>query len=191
MISLKKYLDSASDGAAQQGGPDSPREKALANLLALAVAAYRSALREMGACSIDACPALGQGLKKSLGKLEEKLSTDIRSETLEASQTGAQGQLQDWGRRTAAHYRQKTAEVKDLLIVMARTAESVGERDQRCAGQLNEVTSRLQNIASLDDLTQIRASIERSAADLKSSVERMADEGKKAIADLRAGNRSC
>jgi diguanylate cyclase (GGDEF)-like protein len=84
------------------------------------------------------------------------------------------------------HYRQKTAEVKDLLIVMARTAESVGARDQRCAGQISEVTARLKTIASLEDLTQIRSSIEKSAAELKTSVDRMAAEGKQAIAALRA-----
>jgi diguanylate cyclase (GGDEF)-like protein len=68
---------------------------------------------------------------------------------------------------------------------MARTAESVGQRDQRCAGQINEVTARLKAIASLEDLTEIRASIAKSAAELKNSVERMTVEGKAAIDQLR------
>jgi diguanylate cyclase (GGDEF)-like protein len=69
---------------------------------------------------------------------------------------------------------------------MVRTAESVGERDQRCRRQINEVTTRLRKIASLDDLTQIRASIEKSAAELKTSIDRMAADGKAAIDHLRA-----
>jgi diguanylate cyclase (GGDEF)-like protein len=186
MISLKKYLDSTQTAPETPRGPEPRRSLSEPGIFTLAVNAYRSALREMGNCSVEACAALGQGLKQSLGQIEEKLSIDSSRETLEASQTATQEQLQDWGRRTAAHYRQKTTEVKDLLIVMARMAESVGERDQRCAGQITEVTTRLRTIASLEDLTEIRSSIERSAADLKTSLDRMAAEGKQAIAQLRA-----
>jgi diguanylate cyclase (GGDEF)-like protein len=188
MISLKKYLDSASVKPEPQGISGNYREtdREKDKSLLLAMAAYRSALREMGSCSVEACPGLGQGLKKGLGKLEEKLATDTRPESISFSEANARKQLQDWGRDTSAHYRQKTAEVKDLLIVMARTAESVAERDQRCSGQISEVTARLRTIASLEDLTQIRSSIEKSAADLKTSLDRMDAEGKQAIAKLRA-----
>ena len=192
MISLKKYLDSTRAepqvSALLEVRPSVAvgREAETSGALGQITAAYRSALREMGICSVEACPALGQGLKQSLGQLAEKIAPDSSSEAVEAAQTGVQGQLQDWSRRTAAHYRQKTAEVRELLIVMARTAESVGERDQRCAGQISDVTARLKTIASLEDLTEIRTSIEKSAADLKTSVDRMAAEGKQAIARLRA-----
>jgi diguanylate cyclase (GGDEF)-like protein len=84
------------------------------------------------------------------------------------------------------HYREKTREVKEILLVMARTAESVGERDQRCAQQITEVTTRLKSIANLEDLTQIRESIEKSASDLKTSIDRMTVEGKAAVDQLRA-----
>jgi diguanylate cyclase (GGDEF)-like protein len=186
MISLKKYLDSTQDAAEEKRAPEPRRSISETGIFTLAVNAYRSALREMGNCSVEACPALGQGLKQSLGKIEEKLAVDSSRATLEASETAAREQVLDWGQRTAGHYRQKTAEVKGLLLVMARMAESVGERDQRCAGQISEVTTRLRTIASLEDLTEIRSSIERSAADLKTSVDRMAEEGKQAIAALRA-----
>ena len=49
---------------------------------------------------------------------------------------------------------------------------------------MNEVTQRLKAIASLDDLTQIRASIENSAAELKSSIDRMTEEGKAVLDEL-------
>ncbi len=201
MISLKKYLDSAFAAPQPQAGPELLRdqrgqgagqtceahgEKAEPNALPQAIGAYQSALREMGSVSLDACPALGQGLKHSLGQIAEKLALDRSAATIEGAETSVRAGLQDWGKATAGHYRQKTAEVKDLLILMARTAESVGERDQRCAGQISEVTTRLQKIACLEDLTEIRSSIERSAADLKTSLDRMAAEGKKAIAKLKA-----
>jgi diguanylate cyclase (GGDEF)-like protein len=180
MISLKKYLDAA---PAETPVPDEPTEE---NLVSAVLAAYRSALREMGGCSLAACPALGAGSRQGLSKQEATLSPPIRRETVEATEKKVQEQLQDWGKRAAEHSRQQTGEVKNLLIVMARTAESVGERDKRCAGQINEVTTRLERIASLEDLTQIRASIEKSAGELKTSIDRMTAEGKAAVEELRA-----
>lgn len=180
MISLKKYLDSDPSDLPKVIRQD-PRE-----VLPAAIKAYRSALVEMGSCSTDACPSLGSDLKRELGRLEVGLGNLLNREQVETTEKSVQDQLQDWGRRTAAHYRQTTSEVKDLLLVMARAAEAVGERDQRCAGQLNNVTTRLERIATLEDLAEIRASIEQSATELKSSLDRMAAEGKAAVEQLRA-----
>jgi diguanylate cyclase (GGDEF)-like protein len=193
MISIKKYLDSKQIAQIApevetrvESGPQDNRPRTEENPVAMALSAYRSALREMGNCSLDACPALGPALKQGLGKLEEKLSAHVSPATLEATQATVREQLQDWGQRTAGHYRQKTGEVRELLIVMARTAESAGERDQRCAGQINDVTTQLESIASLEDLAEIRLSIVKSAADLKMSLNRMAVEGKEAMDGLKA-----
>ena len=179
MISLKRYLDSvpvSSDAASEPQSDD---------LSSRTLAAYGSALVAMGSCSLDACPGLGTGLRESLDKLSRNLNNGINCEALAATDREVQAQVQSWGRRTARHYQQKSDEVKDLLLVMACTAESVGTRDQRCAGQIREVTARLTAIASLDDLTQIRASIEKSAAELKTSIDRMTEEGKAAIDRLQ------
>lgn len=143
MISLKKYLDSEEPDPRKEFRQD-PRE-----VLPAAIKAYRSALVEMGSCSTDACPALGNDLKRELGRLEIGLATAMNCELVESTQKSVQDQLQEWGRRTAAHYRQTTKEVKDLLLVMARAAEAVGERDLRCAGQLNNVTNRLEESRAL------------------------------------------
>ena len=78
MISLKKYLDEAHAGPSQHGKTNA------AELLPATIAAYRSALREMGNCSLDACPALGEGLKQGLDKLGENLASDISREAVEA-----------------------------------------------------------------------------------------------------------
>jgi diguanylate cyclase (GGDEF)-like protein len=192
MISLKKYWDAPHTVVEETPSQEIDRKSTIhlakgdGSVLDLTVAAYQSALREMGSCSVEACTAVGTGLKQSLDKLEGKLSSGVTSSTLASTEKSVRDQLQDWGRRTAAHYREKTAEVKDLLLVMTRAAESVGERDQRCARQMSDVTTRLKAIATLEDLTQIRSSIEKSAVELKMSLDRMAVEGKQAIAELKA-----
>lgn len=179
MISLKKYLDSASSGSSERQEPDKR------DIFSVALGAYSSALQEMGNCSVEACPSLGNGLQQSLGSLNATLEVGVSREKLALTEKAVKEQLQGWGKRTSEHYKQKSDEVKELLIVMARTAESVGARDQRCAGQFSEVTARLTAIASLEDITEIRASIESSAAELRTSIERMTVEGKAAIDRLR------
>jgi diguanylate cyclase (GGDEF)-like protein len=183
MISLKKYLElTAAAAPKQERGIDSGE----AGTLEQAVETYRSALREMGSSSVEACPSLGVRLQLGLGEIEERLSEDTSRAALDRAQSETGEQLRQWGRETAGHYRKKTDEVRDMLLAMAQTAESVGERDKRCGAQISEVTMRLKRIASLDDLTQIRASIEKSAVDLKTALERMEAEGRQAVAKLRA-----
>ncbi|MGD0787844.1 MAG: GGDEF domain-containing protein [Terracidiphilus sp.] len=191
MISLKKYLDTDQAALEAQGEPgdetgqDEERAPSEEALLTATIAAYRSALIEMGQSSLDATPAHGLELKQGLCRLDQALLSGATCEVVAATQDGVRQQLQGWGRRTAAHLRQQVGEVKDLLLAMARTAESVGQRDQRCAHQINEVTTRLKRIANLEDLTEIRASIEKSASELKSSIDRMTAEGKAVLDRLR------
>jgi diguanylate cyclase (GGDEF)-like protein len=179
MISLKRYLDSAESMPNDGVGPEAKE------ILSAIVDAYRSALMEMENCGVEACPALGGELKNNLASVMEKLSAKLNSHEIAEIEIRVRELLQDWGRLTARHYQQKARDVKDLLLVMARTAESVGERDQRCAHQIQEVTTRLKRIGNLDDLTQIRASIEANASELKSSIDRMTTEGRTAIDRLR------
>lgn len=176
MISLKKYLD-LDDAVLDEGGEE---------ILPAAIAAYDGALTEIGESGLAACPVAGDGLKRTLMRLRAALSPKMGSAKLAEIDAAVRNELKGWGQRASDHYRQKASEVKEILLVMARTAESVGERDQRCAAQIDEVTRRLKEIASLDDLAQIRVSIEKSAVELKHSIDRMAAEGKAAIDQLHA-----
>lgn len=179
MISLKKYLDSefpepVEANAAEEGGGYSAM-----------LSAYGSALLAMGNCSLDACPGLSNGLKQSLGAFQAQLSPHLKREAIETMDRAVGEQLRDWGQRTARHYRDKAGEVRELLLTMARSGEAVGARDRRCATQMSQVTERLNHLATLDDLSAIRASIEESAKELKSSIDRMTAEGKAAVEELK------
>ena len=63
--------------------------------------------------------------------------------------------------------------MREILVVLARAAESVAERDQRYAAQFGEFTKRLQALAKLEDLPQFRAAIVRGAKELKTCIDRM------------------
>lgn len=190
MISLKKYLDSVDSRTNPHSEGRTPPAPGVfgsreGDILSAAIAAYASALVVMGNCSVTACPGLGHDLKQCLEDLSANLSTDASCAELAATDADVQEELKTWGRRTAAYYRQKASEAKDLLIAMAHAAESVGARDLRCAEQLQKVSSQLQTIATLDDLTIMRESVKKSAGELKISIDRMNAEGKTVVDELQ------
>ncbi len=185
MISIRKYLD-ISPSPAEVEPPRTPRAISKGDALSICLEAYRDALTAIGHASVDACPALRTSLDPALSMVTESLSATMAPTSMANLGAKALNDIEDWGRSTARHYQQKAEEVKELLLVVARTAESVGERDQRCARQLDEVTSGLRSIANLDDISQIRSSIEKSACALKVSIDRMTAEGVQVIDKMRA-----
>ena len=180
MISLKRYLESETPrNEGVKGG--SLTDSALSLLWA-----YRAGLAEMADGGASACPALGAELKKGLTRVDERLGAQPDLQAVATAKDSLRAVLQGWGQKTAQHYEQKAGEVRDLLLVMARTAESLGHRDDQYAQQLDLVTGQLKSIAKLDDVSKIRISVEESARQLKSSVLRMTAESKAVIEHLRA-----
>jgi diguanylate cyclase (GGDEF)-like protein len=181
MISLKKYLDSAPSTPSVKSRVGSDAD----DLASMAVAAYAAALVEMGRSAAEASPATLIELKQKLEQFSANLLFKRCCSELIASRQEVQDELQAWARRTSAHHRQQAEEVKQMLLAMTRAAEAVGTRDRRSASQIQQVSLRLQQIATLENLTEIRASIHKSAADLKVSIERMTQEGNQLVEDLR------
>src|SRR5581483_1083129 len=95
-------------------------------------------------------------------------------------------QLQEWGERTAEHLKARANEVRELLIALAETANAVGDRNQGYTAHFKGLTKRLETIADLDDLTQIRSSVVASVTELKSHVEQMTRDSKQLVEQLRS-----
>jgi diguanylate cyclase (GGDEF)-like protein len=178
LISIKKYLDATTNVVLMD-------EPELTDLRVTVIDCYRALLRAIGSNAIRACHAPGANLEHQLTCLEASLSRHSTSDRLEEVQNQVEDRLERWGTLTADHLRGKADEVKELLIMMSRTAESVGERDQRYANQFADLTTDLKAIASLDDLTIVRSSLVRKANDLKDCVDKMTQEGHRALSELR------
>lgn len=179
MISLKKYLEMAFD-------PSSPGKKAHNALLGAAIESYRAALLDMGKSGYRACPPLGLGLQQSLTAIEKKLATEVRVGLLHETRSEVGNQLSLWGERTAEHFKEKAEEVKDLLMVLARTAESLGERDQRYSSRLQQFSRHLRAVADLEDLTLLRSSLLQTASELKTCIDQMEQDSQQALARLQS-----
>ena len=169
VISLKKLIDSNAE-----------------ELFRETLRAYRAALEAMGASGVQACPPLGTQLQVGLSNLERQLAEEATARRVEETEERAEAELQKWGEQSAEYYRRKTEEFKEIMMIMARTAEAAGERDQRYSKRFTEFTTQLHSLASMDDLTKIRDSLVRSANELQASVNQMAQDGEEVMAHLRS-----
>jgi diguanylate cyclase (GGDEF)-like protein len=178
MISLKRYLDQEIRQMAG-GQPEGSGCETLLN-------AYRTCLVEMGDCGVNACPDLAPELARGLKRIIEALEQSLTADSITASEYAVRDLLRSWGRQVAGHYDQKATDVRDLLLVMSRTTESLGSKDDRVAQRIDKVAEQLRSIVSLDDVSRIRASVEASARELRESLDKMSAEGKALIGHLRA-----
>ncbi len=179
MISLKKYLDMGTPILCSPA-PD------LSELLVTVLECYTAALLAVGKSGAQACPVAGSDLQQRLATLGKSASAATTALQVKETETQVEEQLQQWGDRSAEYFKTKAGEVKELLMVLAQTTESMGERDQRYAGGFTQLQNQLQSIAHLDDLAQVRSSLLQRAGELKNQVDQMTRESKKTVTQLQA-----
>jgi diguanylate cyclase (GGDEF)-like protein len=189
LISLKKYLEMQDQQAASDGPklvvvePVRPGQRS--NEYSVALACYRSALLAMGKSALQVIPALGASLERELQSLEQSLVENHAPESVIATEQQVEELLAQWGAHTSNHLKGKADEVRELLVALARTAESVGSRDLRYKSKFSDLTVNLQRIGDLENLTQIRASLVERVQELRNSVEQMTAENQQLVSQLR------
>jgi len=153
-------------------------------LIASCLETYRSTIDAAGAAAESVCPLFGVALRQNVAPLKEALDPSATPGSIAEAGRQINDQLSDWGRSVAAYFRQKTAEVQQLLLEMTDAARTVAARDSRYRAQFDEVTARLQAAVDLEDLAQVRKLVSDSTNALRSSVERMVAEGREAAVAL-------
>ncbi len=169
-------------------GPRSatPAEPHRDPLLETALDCYASALHTIGRSALEACAATGRELDEGLAALQPRLTPGSTALALQGIERDAERHLARWGAQTAEHLKAKADEVRELMLMLAGTAESVGERDQRYANQFTGLTADLHAVANLEDITQVRRSVLKKAAEMKTCVDAMAEDGRQSLNEMRA-----
>jgi diguanylate cyclase (GGDEF)-like protein len=179
MISIKRYLDQK-HLSALTAEPDTKE------LFPATMDSYRAALLAFGKCAAHVCPGLGEDLDSNLKAFERRLSVELSAQSIRRAESQVEVQLQEWGSRTSEHFRTQENEVKELLIALAQTAESVGSRDQGYSTRFKELTGRLERIAEFTTLNEIRSSLVKSVTELKNNIDLMTRENQALVTRLRA-----
>ena len=179
MISIKKYLDME----APEPAAASPESN---HLDPGAMECYRSVLSCIGTSAIRVCPGFGADLEAGLRGLGSRLSVTPTVESMLLTETQVEILVAEWGEKTSDHFKEKADEVKELLIALAKAAESVGNKDHGFSNRFKGLINRLERIADLDDLTEIRSTIVERANELKIGVNQMTEDSQRLVADLKA-----
>jgi len=168
MISLKKFLDQQPEKLAE-----------------LALNAYRDAMHAFAEGGLRVCQTTGETLRKELTKSANSLQKESSAGTVRSAHLLVVKGIRIWAEQTENYLKRKTAEVKEMLTELARSADSLCQRDQRYTAQFNEISRTLEGVAKLEDLGRIRASVLHSANELRGCVERMTREGAESIVTLQ------
>lgn len=176
MISLKPYLYGArSKKDASESDSD----------LAIVVSSYGASLNAVGRAAAQDGSAHGVELERRLIELEQKLSEDAKARSVEKIGKQAQSHIEQWGELLASDSKTKADEIKELLIALAKIAESVGSRDQTYNAEFHQLTGQLEKVADLNDLTLIKTLLVRHVAELKNSVDHMARDNQQLVSQLK------
>lgn len=167
MVSLKPFLDSNET-----------------QLLPALMDCYQRLLVVTGQCNSDLCGPSAGDLAATLRLLEQSISSQSRATEIVLAQETAERQLKAWHDRTEEYLRQKATEMKDLMVLVATTAQSVGDRDQKHNTNLKGLTERLKTIAGLEDVTRLRASLMSSVEEMSKTVEQMARDSEQTMRAL-------
>jgi len=169
MISLKRFIESK------------PEES-----LKTMSESYRASLTAMGVSATQICPHIGEDFQRDLLTLRDLLSPEATTETVTETGKKVEEELKKFGEGASQYFQQTAHDVKEIMMIVAETAQAVGERDQRYARQFGEFSGQLAAIGNLEDLTKIRLSLGKSANQLKSYVEKMVQDGEQSVSKLRA-----
>lgn len=167
MTSIKKYIDAYSDDLAEA-----------------TTGAYHAALASAGKNAERAVPGADYRLLSNLSGIQERLLADPMPANIVRSQQAVDTEFSHWADSVERHLRSKASEAREIMLVMANAARSLGNRDKRYAGRFRELTARLEKMADLDDLSEVRRLLVSSASELNADVRNMEVEGESTIAGL-------
>ncbi len=140
----------------------------------------------MGTSATQICPHIGEDFRRDLLNLRDRLSPDATADTVAETGKQVEEELKKWGESASEYFQQTAHDVKEIMLIVAETAQAVGERDHRYARQFGEFAGQLAAIGNLEDLTKVRQSLGKSAHQLRSCVEKMVQDGEQSVSRLRA-----
>lgn len=151
-----------------------------------AVACYCAALLAFGKGAAQGGASHGLDLDQALQRLERRVSTKPGGEVVAKVNKQVLAQVERWGESVAEDSKAKADEIKQLLIALGRTAESIGSRDVAYRKTFNDLMVGLEHVTTLNDLGQIKSSLATYMDALKNCVDQMVSDNQQLVSQLSA-----
>lgn len=177
MISLHPFLYG-------QKACEGKRENSMEFLTA--IGCYSAVLLAFGRSAAQDGSSHGMELEQSLGRLERRISTKPSGAVVAKVNKQVLAQVEQWGESVAEDSKAKADEIRQLLIALGRTAESIGSRDQTYQKTFNDLILGLEKLATLNDLAEIQSSLPRHMDALKKCVDQIVADNQQLVGQLNA-----
>lgn len=147
---------------------------------------YGAALTAFGKGAAQDGSQHGIQLEQVLAGLARRITSKPESDRVRETSRQVLSQIEQWGGAVAAAAKARADEIKELLAAVTNTAESIGTHDKAHIAEFHQLTGSLENLADLNDLTQIKASLLKNVIELKNKVEQLARDNQQLISQLKA-----
>ena len=175
MISIKKYLD---ERMRSKPSDASDPFSAIVNV-------YRSGLIAVArAAGLDGSPH-GVELGNRLIGLDHRMGIKPSVESVKQAAIEFEANLALWSKRALAEADAKDNEIKELILALANTADTVATRGKEHTSQFGTLTGHLERIGNLSDIAQIRIAIVQRVAELRSSIEQLNQTNRQVVSELQ------
>jgi diguanylate cyclase (GGDEF)-like protein len=151
-----------------------------------ALESYLAAIRslEKNAIGVD-----HQGVNQyrlKLLELKDRLAgANVTPQSLRELASDLDEELKHYRSDVEALLKESTHDLKDVVAVLAEATESLSQRENLHSGQLARISGSLEAISHLDDLAQVRITLNRQVSELRSCISRMSQDNESALASLQ------
>ncbi|MDW8353339.1 MAG: GGDEF domain-containing protein [Bryobacterales bacterium] len=146
---------------------------------------YVAALQSIDRHAVPSREDLLGEYRDVLRRLRRRLLEQPDIETIQQSAISLDAALEDYCRKSSAVWRDREAEIKKILALVAEAADTLGTRAEACSADLRNAARQLEEAARLDDLPAIRRKLADGIRQIKRCAEEMQREHQASAAQLR------
>ncbi len=170
MISLKKTIEAYDYRSMWQAGLES----------------YLSAIQSLEKNTIGVDHAGVNQYRAKLQELKSRLeNAHLTPQSLRDVSSDLDEELKHYRSELESLLKESTHDLKDVVAVLAEATESLSQRENLHSGQLSRISGSLEAISQIDDLAQVRITLNRQVSELRFCISRMSHDNESALAGLQ------
>jgi diguanylate cyclase len=121
-----------------------------------------------------------------LQALKTKLeSTELNPAILRDVSSDLDSEIKHYRIEVEALIKESATDLKDVVAVLAEATESLSQRENLHGNQLSRISGTLEAISQIDDLAQVRITLNRQVTELRTCISNMARDNESALAGLQ------
>lgn len=176
MISLKRSIDENGIRARIER-----RERALGDAWRL----VGDALEALSSHTLQACPPVAEDYIPILKKLGERIATSGAETEPGAIEPALLECLRGFGEEAGEDYRAKSQEIREVVLLMAETAESFASQFSGGSEEMSRFAGEIEDLSHLDNLTELRRRLRTEVRTMRTAIERRSKEEAEALESMR------